>query len=1046
MISSLQLDQASLLNILKTDHQVSTALIIGLEASQRASQSLLKDTTLCLQALKDDQVNRINSEYNSHALLANMKGTNEALHTNTHETVNAIKGTSLAVLEQLHQLKDCVAQQYLHSQKIEQTVSVIQSDLGALVGNAAAGEAKMMNLKMDMQHAFQSLRKDISTELQTHKAETTILESTIRSVLGEELRHVLSATPSKISSKVPILTMQHTVDRVSDDLADGATEPHESFTIAEAYRSRTQKIYQTRTTRTYRTWIGNITIVSIYSSARDSQFESNTEVFSIASNIVRVIIQPNASFLKKRISGEILWQRSPFGRGSLTVRNLRTWNIVKEDSAIVLACEDGDIFRVLSLFSTGAASPFDCCEPTLPSSFDCDLACNRSRSLLDIVNDRFGYILIYYSNQMSFDFLKIRSLLNDYLKILQLLIDNGVDIGESQGPSGSPNLVYSRYYDQRIAPSLLPIAVQYVRLVLKESKADPFFSCNLPLRFAFMIWYAQHAPTEGMVCSVFLQQEYWYIEWPEPRPSCHYTSLSFSNGIEYEHVDLEPISRDPGCQSLRPLFELLMLTNIPSLEHLAESLLLLRGEGDLSSVDPNLLPRVETGIRNRLALLFERGLDPRAILPPYDFFNSTFSTLSEYARYQSALDLWSSALLQSGWVEPDVELLLEEDLYVSIAYQLFMLESNEFGWPPKPLEYVRIYSEDWLHYLDHYDNLGYLPKSSNDDYNADSSFIVVDSDLEKESFDDEYSICPSLGGDDSESEKSYSQVSVDIGGKTVLVHNSTELESSTLVGGNSWFPSYYFLFKLQGLQYLREARSIYRAFTWRLSMTAYTKASDAIVAVMQDYSIVRAHQKLAALREGEQQRTRHLSVADVDPSDLPLDGDLTEPIKEDMSSSNLPRFLGHYIEHLGRESGSRYCAFSWQSTKVRFKAPSMLTFLICTLYLESPVKRCFICRWHQDRPYTEPPKICFTFSFHRDSGSVQADFSWRGVRIHVEPAPFVYVMINKINLASKRIWSRWTAQFFEDGTLRPLSDGRVPDGPLGLEFFAQGCCDLGVDD
>jgi hypothetical protein len=309
---------------------------------------------------------------------------------------------------------------------------------------------------------------------------------------------------------------------------------------------------------------------------------------------------------------------------------LRSFNIVAEDSPIFDACYRFDITEVRKLFRSAHASPFDQ-----------DV---NGRSLFDLTLHRMCHVG-YESQERK------------GLELLQYLSSCG------RGPS---SLAFVRsplrmswveeiiqVHEEHNSPQDRQLLAEATRLALRNSSEDPLAVWNIGTHITLAF---QDLPQ----VQALLQQDQWPVSLEPGQDGPH----QFRCRNRYFENDRQ-IAQDPNAFVMAAALAEgrdYMATNrngrCHSIQGAPHSILLLYHLSHFKS-------KIRVGCKNRLIALFKTGVDPhKAGFCLYECRgNWRVMCVTEYAVYTSTSDLLSEALLGAGWTNSDVGNLLDESLY-----------------------------------------------------------------------------------------------------------------------------------------------------------------------------------------------------------------------------------------------------------------------------------------------------------------------------------------------------------------------------------------------
>lgn len=237
--------------------------------------------------------------------------------------------------------------------------------------------------------------------------------------------------------------------------------------------SRPRVISQTTTKRVVNAWFAMMVIQSTTTTFQQRAEEdkgTSEEPLVTSRTTYKIDIRPNC-LIQARYLVFIEQQRM----GSISAcsdMRLRCYNNVSWNAPIIKACMNGDLTTVRNLFAAGKATPHDVIMPTDGGS--------GMPSLLWLVWQECHYITLtsgIYLSTVTCDIPRMLTRLGDLLKVLEYLVEAGLDPGTSistwgpQKPSLFWHVVDSLFLCH---PLMIPYFVKLVRLILKKSTNNPF--------------------------------------------------------------------------------------------------------------------------------------------------------------------------------------------------------------------------------------------------------------------------------------------------------------------------------------------------------------------------------------------------------------------------------------------------------------------------------------------------------------------------------------------------------------------------------------------
>ena len=620
---------------------------------------------------------------------------------------------------------------------IGDTLTTMRSDLSELAVTNGNTQLMIQDFRRESEAAMSSLMFDVTKSIDK---KMIMASQTVDSIIRDAIVREFNTFKSLPNHQDPSWSKGQLPGR------DDIPKLHDTSN-SQKVDSGFQEVRQTIWRRLFRTRIGDIRLWFISSTIGGK--------FSLSSiTVLKVTFHSHSRFLKKGRSCELQWENSAFSSPKLTVPVFRAWNFVGEESPISKACKAGNLQEVMGLFQSRQASPFD------------RVWVNKSRddkygdyvSLLTLVAEGFWDMMMKASIFGDFcDFWakpKVQAYLHQSLKLIKLLVRNGLNAGEVQWGfdkchewfPGDGNFAGS--WDVILTPSVLPYAEDYVRLVIDQSTMDPFSSMR-PKDWSHVLWLYKEAPYPCSIASIIFQQDKWIFEDSSPRLRYFAIWSSLFTVLASPSI----YERDPEGVLIRQHF-------IAS-ERYGESLP--GGRNDYwglfrtrlaYDLKPDMSHKTRCAIQNYLAIYIEAGLSPGLIWK--DLFNKRF-----HVDYVNELDSDKEARTPAEMLEPTwteimgkrsneevADLSVHRDIFygalkkcwtqseiddwerfieewedqkrcASLAYQLFYLEvpdtGNESKDLPDDLAYKVIDYNAWLEYLRTYNGLVSSPPSIEDE-------------------------------------------------------------------------------------------------------------------------------------------------------------------------------------------------------------------------------------------------------------------------------------------------------------------------------------------
>ena len=573
---AIQLDQSSCLTNVQTDQAASLSLIMGAHRT--------------VEAMKDTQLATYDRTQNINTAMAAFRADHDIsrdILTKTHGTTESIKEISSSTREYVKTMSIHTDAHYAKSQLIEETITAMSSEIAIMKEN-------LRSFQGATRIAIRSLQRELSRGSKSQAVlMSRIIESTMQDVLKTEASQSKQLAEHR-NDRVPLESPTRPIRRPTSHQSspvDATTVPLSTQSdIIDAFKSRQQTIHQTQRARTYHTWIGDVTVVSIYTEvwAPMVTHGGTKRLLTSSSTLFRIAVRPNGYFLKRGVSGEIHWTTPSFTPPSLSITNLRIWNVVSQYSPIIQACRKGDLENVYTLFSSRHASPFDRCEIMKDEGAWFD---GNNASLLDIAFLGFDHSKFYESSQA-------------FLKLIRLLVDCGLDPGEAHGKKGYHPVEWLILMETFYDADMQSILSQMVRIIVEESNTDPFN--DIDNMGAGMLYSGGKAPRKSAPIQILIQQERWHLSWLDmPQEDAKVDNIYIAGALYgwccYKNGNIDPL-----------LSHLDSIGQRSDMAYIACSLLRLASALDHVKERSHALTALRNEVQYHLVRLLSRGLDPRA--------------------------------------------------------------------------------------------------------------------------------------------------------------------------------------------------------------------------------------------------------------------------------------------------------------------------------------------------------------------------------------------------------------------------------------------------